>query len=85
MSDKNDERDARLSDVLRKAAADRFIAFQRDHMGLEEREVLPLAKEKLRPEDWAHVERAFESNSDPLFGENLASGFQALYQRITQA
>ena len=68
-----------------KAEAADFIAFQRAHMGLEEREVLPLAERRLRPEDWQHVERAFERNSDPLFGENLASGFQALYRRITAA
>lgn len=67
-----------------KEATARFTEFQRGHMGLEEREVLPLALQHLRAADWQHVERAFERNSDPLFGENLASGFQALYRKITR-
>ncbi len=66
-------------------AGARFIDFQRSHISLEEREVLPLAEQRLGAEDWKSVERAFHSNSDPLFGENLASGFQALHRRITQA
>ena len=68
---------------LREAAA-RFIAFQRRHIGQEEREVIPLARVALTSEDWRAIDLAFAGNSDPLFGENLATGFRALHDRITR-
>ncbi len=69
-------------DKLRNAAS-AFVAFQRDHIGLEERELLPKAVEVLSPVDWSRVEKAFGSNTDPLFGENIEMGFQSLFARIT--
>jgi len=62
-----------------------YLESQRRHMATEEREVLPLARERLTAADWADVDHAFAAHSDPLFGENLATGFQALYRRITGA
>lgn len=73
-----DETKERLRD-----ATSKFITFQRDHIGLEERELLPKAYEVLSDEDWEQIEKAFKSNSDPLFGENIETGYQSLLKRIT--
>lgn len=64
-------------------ATERYVAFQRRHIGLEEREVIPLARQCLDEADWRQIDRAFAGNSDPLFADNLQSGFRALYARIT--
>ena len=61
-----------------------FVRTQREHMGVEEREVLPAAKESLKSDDWAAMRRAFAKNTDPLFGEHLETGFRVLYERITR-
>lgn len=66
-----------------KQATERFVAFQRRHIGLEEREVLPLAEQCLGEADWREIDQAFARNSDPLFADNLQSGFRALHARIT--
>jgi len=66
-------------------AADAYIAFQRDHIGLEERELLPKAQETLTKDDWRLIDRAFASDTDPLFGENLETGFRVLFEHITAA
>lgn len=61
-----------------------FVRTQREHMGLEEREILPAAKACLTAEDWAPIKRAFAANADPLFGENVEAGFRSLFARITR-
>lgn len=71
-------------DELR-AVAQAYIAYQREHMGVEERELLPKAREVLKDDDWPAINRAFARDSDPVFGENLETGFRALYDRITRA
>lgn len=68
-------------DRLRDAASS-FVTFQREHIGLEERELLPKAIEVLSSEDWGRIEKAFRSNVDPIFGENVETGFQSLFNRI---
>lgn len=70
-------------DALRDAGRD-YIRSQRDHMGLEEREILPAAKACLTAEDWVPIRRAFGANTDPLFGDNVDAGFRALFARITR-
>ena len=86
-----DELDRALKDADRdwpdglaalREAAETYITFQREHIGLEEREVMPRARECLKPADWGAIDRAFASNLDPLFGENLEAGFRALFARI---
>lgn len=61
-----------------------YLEFQWKHMRTEEDEILPLAEEALREEDWARINSAFQRNTDPVFGDNLALGFNALYQHITK-
>ena len=64
-------------------AASAFVAFQREHIGLVEHELLPKAVEALSPEDWNHIEKALRSNTDRVFGENVKTDFQSLFDRIT--
>lgn len=65
-------------------AANAYIEFQRQHIGLEERELLPMAREALTADDWDQVRKAFVSDNDPLFGENMETGFRVLFERITK-
>ena len=51
-----------------------------NHMGTEERELLPLARLKLTAEDWASINNAFEANKDPWSGPT--GEFKALFSRI---
>ncbi len=61
-----------------------YIELLRRHMSKEEGQVFPLAKQRLRDEDWNAVEQAMGSMQDPLFGEALDEEYRALYQLITQ-
>jgi hemerythrin-like domain-containing protein len=61
-----------------------YLEFQWRHMDKEEREVLPLAEAALSEEDWARIDHAFARNADPVFGEHLKTGFEALYRHIVE-
>ena len=67
-------------DDLRKAAEE-YAIFQREHIGLEERELLPKARACLTSSDWVAINRAFADSSHPVLGENLEVGFQMLFNR----
>jgi branched-chain amino acid transport system ATP-binding protein len=63
-------------------AAQAYIDFQRLHIGLEEREIIPAARAKLQPADWQRIDAAFASNEDPMFGRRPRKEFDALFSRI---
>lgn len=67
-----------------KAVTREYVDFQRRHMSMEERDILPLARSVLTEEDRMLADRAFATNRDPLVNENLETGFRALYDRITR-
>ncbi|MDA0305889.1 MAG: hemerythrin domain-containing protein [Proteobacteria bacterium] len=67
-----------------RAAVRAYVDFQRDHIGLEERELIPLARNHLEAADWGAINRAFSTDSDPMFGENMETGFRALFEKITR-
>lgn len=69
---------ARFSDGVRG-----YIAFEREHAIEEERQILPLAREKLTAEDWERIDAAFAENEDPLFDDSSRTGFEELYTTIT--
>ncbi len=71
---------AGLEDLAAKAES--FVALQREHMSLEEEKVIPVAKAVLTEDDWREIDNAFDGNSDPLFGENLETGFHSLHDHI---
>jgi branched-chain amino acid transport system ATP-binding protein len=51
-------------------------------MVTEEREVLPLAEEKLTPADWEALDNLFTAHDDPLFGDKPTREFSDLASRI---
>lgn len=62
-----------------------YIEFQYDHMRTEERQLLPLALERLAPETLSAAGQSFARHGDPLFGDNLETAFATLHHRIVQA
>ena len=67
------------------AAVQRYIAFYLEHMALEEEVVLPAARARLTPGDWAALDDAFGANRDPLTGFTPLDEYQALFRRIAMA
>lgn len=55
------------------------------HIGFEEREVLPLARQHLTEEEWSEIAEAFSANSDVKIGDLPAQEFKRLFTRIANA
>jgi nucleotide-binding universal stress UspA family protein/hemerythrin-like domain-containing protein len=53
-----------------------------EHIGFEERHVLPLAARELKPEDWEEIAQAFSLNRDPRFGDLPSDEFRRLFTTI---
>lgn len=53
-----------------------------EHMSLEEKVVIPLAKKHLTAEDWISIAEAFGDNGDPRFGAKPDHEFRDLFTRI---
>jgi len=66
-------------------AAQRYVDFYLEHMGLEEQQILPLAEKVLTADDWAVLDEAFEANRDPLTGHAPTTDYDALFTRIVNA
>ncbi len=62
-------------------AVERYADFHWDHMGREERELLPLAERYLQEEDWRRLAEAFGANEDPL-EHGREEDFDKLFTRI---
>ena len=62
-----------------------YVEFYLRHMALEEREILPLASQTLTAIDWQELDRAFESNRDPLTGHAADADYRALFTKILNA
>ena len=63
-------------------AVDRYAQFHWKHMRREEQEVLPVAAQALTADDWAHIDAAFASNSDPIVGVPARRAFRELFRRL---
>lgn len=64
-------------------ALDRYIAFYREHIRLEETVVLPAAQAYLGADDWAAVDAAFATNTNPLtHGRPRDPAYDRLFTRI---
>lgn len=59
-----------------------YLSFQFDHMRKEESNLLPLVEQALESKQYHAATKSFAQHADPLFGENLAAGFEALKRRI---
>lgn len=63
-------------------ALERFAEAEWEHMSVEEKVILPAAREHLTAEDWAGIARAFGENGDPRFGDEPDEQFRKLFSRI---
>jgi hemerythrin-like domain-containing protein len=63
-------------------AVQQYIASYLEHMGVEEREVLPAARRALGADDWALLDAAFAQNKDPLTGHEASAEFKPLFRKI---
>lgn len=60
-----------------------FITQQRQHLELEEREVLPLIAEAFTAQDWQAVEQQWQAEEDdPVFGDTIADRYKQLAARV---
>lgn len=64
------------------AAVDRFADDTWQHINVEERLVIPLAKKHLTAADWIEIAEAFGENGDPRFGSEPDHEFRDLFSRI---
>jgi hemerythrin-like domain-containing protein len=62
-------------------AVDAYADFHWKHMRKEEVELLPLAEKHLSADDWRAIDRAFQSNEDPI-SQIQERDFQKLFSRI---
>jgi hemerythrin-like domain-containing protein len=69
-----------FADFAREAR--RYVAFQREHMRVEETFVFPLAERELTGDDWRAIETAFAANQDPLASAGQAHDLDSLFTRI---
>lgn len=64
------------------AAARAYVGQFRNHMRVEEAEILPLAARLLGASDWVSVETAIRNIEDPLFGAESEQRYAALRRQI---
>jgi branched-chain amino acid transport system ATP-binding protein len=72
--------DARFAAFER--AVTEYAEFQWKHMSVEETQLLPLARQYLRQEDWEEIDAAFSGNADPLHGAKAGAEYDELFRRI---
>jgi hemerythrin-like domain-containing protein len=59
-----------------------FIAHERHHMMMEDRDFFPAALKALEPQDWTEIASAATSRKDPLFSDVTEERFDALRAHI---
>ncbi|AYH44293.1 hemerythrin domain-containing protein [Azoarcus sp. DN11] len=59
-----------------------YVAFLKNHMDAEERELFPRLAAALDDEDWFLVDSAIHFAADPIFGDSVQERFRALHRRI---
>ena len=64
------------------AAVETFSDDTWQHVSVEEKVVIPLAKTYLTPADWVGIAEAFGENGDPRFAAKLDDEFRSLFSRI---
>ena len=74
--------DAVLSRATIETTARAYLDEFRNHMRIEEEEILPLASRLLRGKDWAEIDAAIRQFEDPLFGKKTEERYAALARQI---
>jgi len=64
------------------AAVEDYAAFHWQHMGCDEKELLPLAEKYLTVGDWKEIDAAFSGHTDPLLREAPTEDYRKLFRRI---
>lgn len=59
-----------------------FIAHERHHMLMEDRDFFPAARKALKPHDWTEIASAVAGHKDPLFSDVTEERFDALRSHI---
>jgi branched-chain amino acid transport system ATP-binding protein len=59
-----------------------YTQLEREHVIIEERDLLPRALEALEASDWKEIDAAFSENQDPMFGEKWDSDFSDLLNKL---
>ena len=59
-----------------------FIAHERRHIMMEDRDFFPAALEALKPQDWTEIASALTSHEDPLFSEAAEETFDSVRAHI---
>ena len=59
-----------------------FIAHERHHMMMEDRDFFPAALKGLKPQDWTEIASAVTGHKDPLFSDVTEERFDALRAHI---
>jgi hemerythrin-like domain-containing protein/tellurite resistance-related uncharacterized protein len=59
-----------------------YIARFRAHMEMEEQKLFPLLGTRLADTDWSAIDRMMATRRDPLFGLQIAEGYERLYSEI---
>jgi hemerythrin-like domain-containing protein len=62
----------------------RYVDFYLTHMGLEEREIFPLAERVLTPEDWQELDETCGVVEDPLLAGSADAPWEALFDRVVE-
>jgi hemerythrin-like domain-containing protein len=63
-------------------AVEQYIAFYLEHMGVEERDIIPAARRVLSEAEWSDLDIAFQANRDPLTGHEPEEEFRPLFSKI---
>jgi len=69
-------------------AFDAYAEFYREHMMMEEREVLPLIREFFTDDDWAVANAGFTKSPDPMTGTRRSSDdedFSRIFTKLVEA
>lgn len=69
-------------------AFDDYAAFYREHMRLEEREILPLLRQHFSADDWARADAGFLTLQDPMGGTREAAAgddFTRIFAKLVAA
>ena len=64
------------------AATATYLAYYRQHLSTEERDMMPRAAQVLTEQDWAAVDTSVPASHDPLFGGNVLDRFETLRRQI---
>lgn len=63
-------------------AVERFVELQWRHLNIEEKLILPAARQHLLAEDWAAIEQAFRDNARFAREGETATAFRQLFSRL---